>query len=126
MLIDIDTYEVIDYIPHPDAFDLIQERLNQYEIDAIENHINELIDGVGAEIATAGWLPENRDWNGTPLQLIHDTAALQNYEMAGRMFGLMVWYTVMRRPEQWASVRAERDGVPIGSRTYFRVTIPTA
>jgi len=126
MLIDIDTGERIDRIPHFRDFNTLRDRLNQYHpdaFDAIVDHINELIDNAGAEIATAGWLPGD-DWGNTPLQPLYEVAARHNYEVAGMMFGLMVWYTVMHRPEQWASGRFERDGVPIGSRTYFRVEVP--
>jgi len=37
------------------------------------------------------------------------------------MFGLLVWYVVMKRPEQWASGRYKKNGNDIGSRTYFRI-----
>jgi hypothetical protein len=41
--------------------------------------------------------------------------------MAARMFGLLVWYVVMQRPERWASGRYEKNGKEIGSRMYFRI-----
>ena len=122
MLIDIYSGATITYVPHLETFNPLQERLSQDEFDAIVEYINELIDGVGAEIATAGWLPENEDWTGTPLQPIYDTAARRHYNLAGKMYGLMVWYTVMQRPEQWASGKFEKNGIPIESRTYFRVS----
>jgi hypothetical protein len=36
------------------------------------------------------------------------------------MHPLMVWVVFMKRPEKWFSGRFEKDGEPIGSRTYFR------
>jgi hypothetical protein len=84
------------------------------------DRINDLIDGAGGEIATAGWLPGS-DWTGTPFWPIYERAARLDPERAGLFFGQLVWYTVMNRPEQWASGRYQKDGVDIGSRTYFRV-----
>ena len=52
------------------------------------DHINELIDNAGAEIATAGWLP-GEDWSGTPLQSIYEIAAKRHYGVASMMFGLV-------------------------------------
>ncbi len=123
MLIDFYTDERIDRIPHFSTFETLRDRLDQYSLDAFDaivDHINELIDNAGAKIATAGWLP-GEDWSGTPLQPIYEIAARRHHGVAGMMFGLMVWYTVMNRSERWTSERFERDGVPIQSRTYIRV-----
>ena len=124
MLIDIHTRRTITHIPHAQPFDILQTRLSPDEFTMIVKHINELIDEAGAEIATSSWLPKKGDWTGTPLQPLYDTAARQNYDLAGKMFGLMVWYTVMHRPEQWASGKFEKDGIPISGRTYFRINTP--
>jgi hypothetical protein len=54
------------------------------------------------------------------LDPIYEKAARQNPDLAGRLFGLMVWVVFMERPERWITGRFEKDGEPIGSRTYFR------
>ena len=72
------------------------------------------------EIHTAGWMPGS-DWTDTPFQPIYEKAAQQSFDAAARCFGLMVWEVMMERPERWTSGRFEKDGEPIGSRTYFRV-----
>ncbi len=120
MLIDIDTDRPITRLPFAKEFDILRERLTADEFGAAVARINELIDAAGAEIATAGWLP-GRDWTGTPFEPIYTKGTASNYDMAARMFGLLVWYVVMQRPERWASGRYEKDGKEIGSRTYFRI-----
>ena len=82
--------------------------------------INELIAESGAEIATAGWLPGS-DWTGTPFDPIYSKAARGDFDRSAMFFGQLVWYTVMHRPERWASGRYQVDGKDIGSRTYFRL-----
>ena len=74
----------------------------------------------GTEIQTAGWMP-GKDWTGTPFQPIYEKAARYSEEAAARCFGLMVWEVFMERDEKWTSGRFEKDGEPIGSRTYFQV-----
>lgn len=120
MLIDIFTNKEIRRIPFKDQFELLRKRLTPTEFDAMVVRINELIDETGGEIATAGWLPGN-DWTGTPFEPIYIKAAQRNYDLSAKMFGQIVWYTIMKRPERWASGRFEKDGVDIGSRTYFRI-----
>jgi len=120
MLIDIFTDKEIRRVPFKEQFELLQRRLTATEFDTMVARINELIDETGGEIATAGWLPGS-DWTGTPFEPIYTKAAARNYDLSAKMFGQMVWYTIMKRPERWASERFEKDGVDIGSRTYFRI-----
>ena len=119
MLIDIKTKKPLG-MPRLKDFDLIRSRLSEGEFDAIVARINGLIDAAGGEIATAGWLPGN-DWTGTPFEAIYLKAARKNYDLSAKFFGLLVWHTVMERPETWASGRYQVDGRDIGSRTYFKV-----
>jgi len=123
MLIDIFSEKTILHVPYEDQFDILRKRLSDAEFRAMVDRINELIDDGGGQIATAGWLPGN-DWTGTPFEPIYTKAARLNYELSARFFGQLVWYTVMCRPERWASGRFEKDGEDIGSRTYFRVGVP--
>jgi len=120
MLIDIFTNREIRRVPFREQFETLRGRLSRDEFQAIVDRINELVDGGGGEIATAGWLPGS-DWTGTPFEPIYTKAAKHNYELSARFFGQMVWYTIMQRPERWASGRFEKDGEDIGSRTYFRI-----
>lgn len=120
MLIDIDTNKPITHIPHRAEFDACRARLSDEEFDAMVDRVNELIDAAGGEVATAGWLPGN-DWAGTPFWPIYENAARLDRERAGLFFGQLVWFTVMNRPERWGSGKYEKDGVPIGAQTYFRL-----
>ena len=120
VLIDVNSGEPIAKVPFRPTFDAIRDRLTDDEFQNVIDRINELIDDAGKEIATAGWLPGS-DWSGTVFWPIYEKAARRNQDLAARMFGLMVWYTVMERDEPWASGRFEKDGKEIGSRTYFRV-----
>jgi hypothetical protein len=120
VLIDIDTLKEIDRIPYRPSFDTLRGRLSNDEFEAMVARVNELIDESGAEIATAGWLPGS-DWTGTPFESIYTKAARGDFDQSARFFGQLVWYTVMKRPERWASGRYQLDGKDIGSRTYFRL-----
>lgn len=120
MLVDLMTGDEITSVPRPRVVDwkLIQDRLSQAELEAIMTTLNGMIDGT--EIQTAGWMPGN-DWTGTVFEPIFEKAAARNYELAGKHFGLIVWMTFKERPDRWASGKFEKGGVPIPSRTYFRV-----
>jgi hypothetical protein len=117
MLIDMMTGEPITSVPYGTEYRLFMSRLSHEEIAAIKTALNAKIDGT--EIQTAGWMPGN-DWEGTPYQPIFERAARHDFNAAARCFGLMVWEVFMERPERWTSGRFEKDGEPIGSRTYFQ------
>jgi hypothetical protein len=108
--------EVVERIPRRKDFELIESRLSPSEFNSIVESLDHQIEG--KEIHTAGWMPGN-DWTGTPYQVLHEKAAHFDQGLAGRMFGLMVFYAFMQRPEVWITGRFEKDGEPIGSRTYF-------
>ena len=120
MIIDIKSKKTIRKIPHPDVFETIRTRLSPSEFKGVVGEINEKIDNAGGEIATAGWLP-GPDWSNTPFQCIYETAAKRHQEVAGKMFGLMVWHTVMERPERWSFGRYKIGDLEIRSITYFRL-----
>ncbi len=120
MLIDIDTGRAIEKVPYRPKFDAIRSRLSDAEFDRMVERINELIDEGGAEVATAGWLPGS-DWTGTPFVPIYTKGAPGDFQQSALFFGQLVWYTVMKRPERWASGRYQLDDKDIGSRTYFRL-----
>jgi len=104
MLIDIDTGKVIGQVPFQRDFGTLRGRLTAAEFEAMVGRINELIDASRSEIATAGWLPGS-DWTGTPFQPIYEKAARSDFQRAALFFGQLVWYTIMKRPERWASGR---------------------
>jgi hypothetical protein len=87
------------------------------EIATIKARLNDMIDGT--DIKTVGWMPGS-DWTGTVFEPIYFKAANQSYSESAKCFGLMVWEVFMERPERWTSGRFEKDGEPIGSRTYFQ------
>lgn len=120
MLIDVDTGKTIDQVPYGSKFEALRRRLSGAEFDRMVERVDELIDESGAEIATAGWLPGS-DWTGTAFEPIYSKAAPADFEQSALFFGQLVWYTVMKRPERWASGRYQLDGKDIGSRTYFRL-----
>jgi hypothetical protein len=121
MLIDVDTGKIIEQVPFQRDFGTLRGRLTAAEFEAMVGRVNELIDASGSEIATAGWLPGS-DWTWTPFQPIYEKAARNDFQRAALFFGQLVWYTIMKRPERWASGRYQVDGRDIGSRTYFRLS----
>ncbi len=117
MLIDLMTTKTITKMPYAKEYKLWMSRLSAAEIAAIKTELNAKIDG--HTIHTAGWMPGN-DWRGTPFQPIYEKAARHDIKTSALCFGLMVWEVFMDRPETWTSGRFEKDGEPIGSRTYFQ------
>ena len=120
MLIDIESGRAIRDIPFPQTFNPLKARLSPEEFEGVVAEIKQRIENAGGEIVTAGWLP-GADWSDTPFLPIYETAARGNQEVAAKMFGLMVWYTLVHRSERWGSGRFEKDGRQISSRTYFRL-----
>jgi hypothetical protein len=112
----LDSDAAVVSIPRKETFDLIRSRLTDLEFDSIVEALNVQISG--SEIHTSSWMPGN-DWTGTPYQALHEKAARFNQELAGKMFGLLVFYAFMLRPETWVTGRFEKDGEPINGRTYF-------
>lgn len=118
MLVDLMSDKPVTNIPFKSDYDVWMSRMTGAEITRIKAALNALIDG--AKIKTAGWMP-GRNWSGTPYEPIYSKAARMNYEISAKCFGLMVYVVFMEREERWTSGRFEKDGKPIGSRTYFRV-----
>lgn len=118
MLVDLMTGTPVTRIPYAADYQIYMSRMTPAEIGAIRNALNAKINGT--EIQTSSWMP-GADWTGTPYQPIYEKAARYNEELAAKCFGLIVWDVFMRRPERWTSGRFEKDGEPIGGRTYFRV-----
>ncbi len=123
MLVDLMSGKPILTVPYSNVYQQFLSRLAGEEISAIKAKLNEMIDG--DEIHTAGWMPGD-DWRNTPFQPIYEKAARGSFESAAKCFGLMVWEIFMERPETWTSGRFEKDGEPIGSRTYFRSRVVNA
>jgi hypothetical protein len=113
----LESNEDVTSVPRSEVFRLLTNRLSPAEFSAIAESLNEQIDG--NEIHTSSWMP-GADWGGTPYQAIYDRAARSNHDLAGRLFGLMVFYVFMNRPDAWITGKFEKDGEPIGGRTYFR------
>jgi hypothetical protein len=118
MLIDLMSGKEITRVPYEGEFRVFMSRMSATDIAAIKAELNALIEGT--EIQTAGWMPGS-NWGGTAYQPIYEKTARRDYGASDRCFGLMVWEVFMERPERWSSGRFEKNGEPIGSRTYFRV-----
>jgi hypothetical protein len=119
MLINCDSGEIINYIPHIQDFNTWKKRLSAIEYDRIVEEINKKIEG--NEINVAGWLP-GPDWSGTPFYPIYINACKQNYEHSAMFFGLLVWEAMMNRPEKWGFGKGyEAKGVLIRSMVYFLI-----
>ena len=123
MLMPIDSDRRITSVPHPQIFCTLRERLGRDRFAEIVDYINGQIDSVGEEHFPANRLARGAppgEFTGTPLQPIYDIAAEGDYDLAGKMFGLIVWYTLMHRPERWRFYRPEGDGDRIMGMIYFR------
>lgn len=117
-LIDVITEKPLP-LPHYKDFNRWRKGLSDEEFNLIIEDLNRKIDG--DEIHTAGWMPGS-DWQGTVYMPIYEKACGSDFEQAALFFGLLVWSVFMKRPEAWACGRYEKEGIPIKSMTYFRVT----
>ncbi|HEY8572742.1 hypothetical protein [Phenylobacterium sp.] len=118
MLVDLMSGRPVANMARAGEYKQLMKRLDASEISAIKSALNALIDG--DEVHTAGWMPGS-NWEGTPYQPIYEKAANRDYVLSAKCFGLIVYEVFMERPERWTSGRFEKNGEPIGSRTYFRV-----
>ncbi|KAA2211358.1 hypothetical protein [Teichococcus oryzae] len=118
MLIDLETGRPIMRMPRQAQYRAWMSRLSSAEIATAKAAINAMIER--GEIHTAGWMP-GKQWAGTPFEPLHTKAARGDREASGLCFGALVWEVFAERPECWASGRYEKNGKPIGSRTYFRI-----
>jgi hypothetical protein len=116
-LFDLETHREVTKIPYERDYRTCVARMTDVELAAIEAWIDARIDG--DTIHTAGWMP-GANWIGTVLEPIYTKAARRDFNLSGRLFGLLVYARFMRRPEVWISGRFEMNGRDIGSRTYFR------
>ena len=111
----------ITYIPHEAEFEMWRSRLTTDQIAAIHQRLHALIDR--DKIHTAGWMPGN-DWTGTVWEPIYKTACRGDVHASGLCFGLFVWEVMRDHPDAWSFGRYEKDGIPIRSLTYFRISRP--
>jgi hypothetical protein len=123
VLVDFYTRKRISQVPFRDQFAAWKDKLSSNEIADIKAEINAKIEAAGREIITTSWMP-GADWSGTPFDPIYWKATRQSVEQAAQCFGLFVWEVIMERPEIWTSEHFEKDGEPIGGRTYFRLDEP--
>jgi len=117
MLFDIDGKQLTK-IPYPETYQKLTA-LTSLEIRLIKDALNKKI--AGDEIHTAGWMP-GADWTDTPFQPIYEKAAHRDFNLAAKLFGLTVYEVFMEHEEKWYTLKADKDGKPIGSRTYFKST----
>jgi hypothetical protein len=122
MLIDIETKQAIDDIPHEKDFRRWRRGLSDLQYDAITAELNDRIDNALADkqILTSSWIP-GHDWSGTVFEPIYVNACDENADESGLCFGLFLWVALQQREEAWAFGRYEKNGVPIRGLTYFRV-----
>ena len=119
MLWDIDKQEVVTRTPHQAFYNARISHLSQAQIQAIQDEIVQRIDG--DEVAVAGFIPGS-DWTGTPFQSIYEVACDHDRDASRRLFGILVWVTLMEHEDFWGFMRdVVVNNAPVDSMTYFRV-----
>ena len=101
--------EQVEHVPHPETWAL-RERLSSREDEAILDALSGVFDRAlvsNERIVTSSWVPGS-DWTDSPYQPIFE-ATRQDFEVAGWLFGLYMWYVAMNRPEDWACTKGEGD-----------------
>jgi hypothetical protein len=112
------TMTEIKQVPFRAEFDAWKGKMSVADYEAIKEELSNRIQG--DEIHTAGWMPGS-DSSGTVFQPIFEVACSCKHESAAKFFGLLVWEAFMNDDAKWGFGKYEKDGVPIGSNTYFRL-----
>lgn len=122
MLISFETGKQVTSIPHKIDYKKWRNNLDDGDYQLIVEALNQYIDDkvTVSEPVTAGWIP-TKDWTGTVYEPLFDACG-QNFIQAGFFFGLIVFETMMNRPEEWFFGKFSKDGREIGSMTYFMKT----
>ena len=122
MLISFETGKQVTSIPHKSDYLRWMRNLQPADYQKISEALNRYIDNkvIAGEPVTAGWIP-GPDWTNTVYQPIW-IACGRNDIQAGFFFGLIVFETMMKRPEDWFFGKFSKDGREIGSMTYFMKT----
>ena len=123
MLFDVPSMKKLTHVPYGETYLPLRRALDRIDPQAFTKIHEELTARFGErEIDTAGWIP-GTNWKDTVWWPIY-LAAGEDQELSGKFFGQIVWQVVMDHPECWGSVKYELDGIPIRSRTYFRIECP--
>lgn len=123
MLFDVPSMKKLTHVPFEAEYSQLRKELDRIDPSAFAKIHKELSARFNdREIDTAGWIP-GAIWQGTPWFPIY-LAAGENQELAAKFFGQIVWQVVMDHTACWGSGKYELDGIPIRSRTYFRIECP--
>lgn len=117
MLYWVETLERVVRMPFDRDFQRLAGRIAPRDMAAIRSKLDRIFDEGG--IQTAGWIPGS-DWTDKVWSPIYLDGARQDRDLSAKLFGLIVFRSVMDREDKWITGRFEKDGIPIGSRTYFR------
>lgn len=102
------------YIPHKREYTIWKNRLTEDEYEALVAILTSKLDT--GKVLTSSFIP-GKDWTGTPYQIIYEKACAENVQHSAFFFGLIMWDTVMRHPDNWAFIKSESvQGI-----TYFRM-----
>ena len=123
MLYDVPSMKRLTFIPYEETYTPLRRNLDRVDPQAYTRIHAELTSRFdGREIDTAGWIPGS-DWSNTVWEPIY-LAAEGDQIRAAKFFGQLVWKAVVDHPDCWSSGKYELHGVPIQSRTYFRIDCP--
>lgn len=103
------------------TYKVCTSRMSTEERDAIDDELTRLIENsiaANSNILTSSWIPGDQ-WQNTVYMPIYEKAARKNQELAGKIFGLILYNLIINRPETWFCGRFEKDGIPIRGITYF-------
>lgn len=118
MLYDFRSGKKVTHVPHPKTWRLI-ERLSPQQRLLAEAYIEVQIER-REDIANSSWMAPGPEWTDTPLDPIYWVAARQDFDLAAKLYGLLVWHVFMEHPEAWSVIRCEKDGELLSGLTYFR------
>ena len=118
MLIVVETNECIKKLPHKKEYDSWRKQISDDDYFKIITELEKTV--LCNDVITAGWIP-GHDWTGTVYEPIY-YACYKNQTHAALFFGLIIFKLLMENEDyKWGFGRYEKNGMDIGSMTYFKI-----
>lgn len=123
----IDSNHNVANIPqmHRNFFDNGRKKMSDSEYKEIKKYINNLIDTISqnrngkTEFIVPGWIV-GKTWTNTPLQILYDKIFIRDDESCALWYGLLMYETIIERPELWYCIKTKFNGRDFDQAIYWQ------
>lgn len=106
--------KIYNQAPHQSTLNALKRNLTNKELDAIIKELNHIISS-SQGIETSSYIPGS-DWTGTVYQPIYEKGADYSFDLAAKMFGILLFEVFINRSETWLFCKSEN----IRGTVYFK------